>query len=137
MIVTAKSKAFSPSQVPGRLGKSLYKKIDGSYSYKTTSNSSEVRFTVLYQIPPEVSERYNLSQDEREKVNVMDLLLSITTYSNKIRVELVELSPKEKTVAFKTFPADLFIDMPKGTSSVVSFIRSSVYKEFDGYNVLF
>lgn len=137
MYVAINSSTLNTTKLPGVVGKALYKRLDGAYSYKTTSNTSEVKSTILYQIPVEVSDRYNLSREEREQVNVIDVLIALTTYSNKIRVEVVELSPEEKTIGFRTFPKEYFDNVPDGVQRVLAFVAKSVKKEFDGYDVLF
>lgn len=131
------AKQMEVTKLVNTVGKSLYKKLDGSYSFKKGNGFSEVKSTILYQIPKEVSDRYNLAQEEREKVNVMEVTISITTYSNKLRVEVIELSPEEKTIAFKTFKSDMFNNIQQGISVVYDFITSSIEKEFNGYEILF
>lgn len=125
------------SKIVNSVGKYLYGKLDGSYSFKKYSNSCEVKSTILYQIPKEVSDKYNLSKEEREQVNVMDVTVSITTYSNKVRVEVIEVSPEEKTIDFKTFKSNWFENVQTGLKYVYSFVTSSIEKEFEGYEVLF
>lgn len=131
------SKEVDVTKLPGIVGKFLNNRLDGSYSFKRTSNSSEVKSTILYQIPIDVSKKYNLSKSEREQVNVMDVLVSTTTYSNKVRVEVVELSPEEKTIGFRTFAKEKFKDVHSGCQEVLAFVAKSVRKEFEGYDVLF
>ena len=133
----ASNKGLNLSKTVNSVGKFLYKKLDGSYSMKKRSNTCEVKSTVLYQIPKEVSDKYNLSKEERDNVQVMDVLISVTTYSDKIRVEVVELSPEEKTIGFKTLGSKWFENMQDGLSEVWFFVTSSIEKEFEGYDVLF
>lgn len=135
--VVCRSATLDTTKLPGVVGKALYKRLDGAYSYKASSNTSEVKSTILYQIPVEVSDKYNLSQEERDQVNVMDVLIALTTYSNKIRVEVVELSPKEKTIGFRVFPKEYFENVQDGIQRVLAFVAKSIKKEFDGYDVLF
>lgn len=133
----ASNKSLNLSKTVNSVGKFLYKKLDGSYSMKKRSNTCEVKSTVLYQIPKEVSDKYNLSKEEKDNVQVMDVLISVTTYSDKIRVEVVELSPEEKTIGFKTLGSKWFENMQDGLSEVWFFVTSSIEKEFEGYDVLF
>lgn len=137
LIYVNSAKQMEVTKLVNTVGKSLYKRLDGSYSFKKGNGFSEVRSTILYQIPKEVSDRYNLVQEERDKVNAMDVMINITTYSNKIRVEVIELSPEEKTIAFKTFKSEAFSNIQQGLSTVYSFITSSIEKEFNGYEILF
>lgn len=125
------------SRLPGIVGKALYKRLDGAYSYKATSNTSEVKSTILYQIPVDVSNKYNLVQEEREQVNVMDVTISLTTYSNKVRVNVIEMSPNEKTLGHKTFVSEKFSNVQDGVQEVLTFVAKCIRKEFDGYDILF
>lgn len=125
------------NKVVNSLGKAIYKRLEGSYSFKKTSNMYEIKSTILYQIPKQISDKYNLVDEERNKVNVMDVTVNITTYSDKIRVEVIEVTPEEKTIAFKTFKSDWFDNIQTGINYVYSFITSSIEKEFNGYEFLF
>ena len=125
------------SKLPGIVGKALYKRLDGAYSYKATSNTSEVKSTILYQIPVDVSNKYNLAKEERDQVNVMDVAISLTAYSNKVRVNVIELSPEEKTLGHKTFVSEKFSNVQDGVQEVLAFVAKCVHKEFDGYDILF
>ena len=125
------------NKVVNSLGKAIYKRLEGSYSFKKTSNMYEIKSTILYQIPKQISDRYNLVDEERNKVNVMDVTVNITTYSDKIRVEVIEVTPEEKTIAFRTFKSDWFDNIQTGINYVYSFITSSIEKEFNGYELLF
>ena len=131
------SSTVNLNKVVNSLGKAIYKRLEGSYSFKKTSNMYEIKSTVLYQIPKRISDRYNLVDEERNKVNVMNVTVNITTYSNKIRVEVIEVTPEEKTIAFRTFKSDWFDNIQTGINYVYSFITSSIEKEFSGYELLF
>lgn len=135
-IVDATTNVSLP-KVVNSVGKYLYRKLDGSYSFKKTSNTAEVKSTILYQIPKEVSDRYNLDKDVRDEVKVMDITIDVTTYADKIRVNVIEVTPEEKTIGFKTFKSSIFQDMPTGLLNVYGFVTSSIEREFYGYTVLF
>lgn len=131
------SSTVNLNKVVNSLGKAIYKRLEGSYSFKKTSNMYEIKSTILYQIPKQISDKYNLVDEERNRVNVMDVTVNITTYSDKIRVEVIEVTPEEKTIAFKTFKSDWFDNVQTGINYVYSFITSSIEKEFNGYELLF
>ena len=135
-IVDASANVSLP-KVVNSVGKYLYRKLEGSYSFKKTSNTAEVKSTILYQIPKEVSDRYNLDKDVRDEVKVMDVTIDVTTYADKIRVNVIEVTPEEKTIGFKTFKSSIFQDMSTGLLNVYGFVTSSIEKEFYGYTVLF
>lgn len=136
MIISA-STTQEANKVCNTVAKSIKKKLDGAYKFEKSSNICELWSTILYQIPKDVSDRYGLDRPTREKVNVMDVLIHFTSYSGKIRVEVTELQPNEKTIGFKLFKLNAFDDMQKGIKSVMDFIQKSIEKEFDGYEILF
>lgn len=125
------------TKVANSVGKSIYKRLDGGYSFVKTSTGCEVRSTILYQIPLELSNKYNLSYEQKTQVNVMDVLISITTYSNKLRVEVVELTPEEKTIGFQTFKDSTFTNVQEGVAVVMNFVQRVIRDEFKDYDVLF
>ena len=117
--------------------KSLYKKLDGAYDIKTNSTTAEVKSTILYQIPAEVSDKYNLPDDTRNTVNQMDVRIDLATYSDKLRVEVVQLAPDEYTMGFKTFNSSTFDNVQKGIQKVFDWVKSTIEKQYSGYEVLF
>ena len=125
------------NKIVNSIGKYLYKNLEGSYSLKKHSNSCEVKFTVLYQIPKNVSDKYSLAKAERDKVNVMDVCADVATYGNVLRVEILQITPESKTVAFKSFKAPAPLNVQKFLKRVLQFVTSSIEKEYEGYEVLF
>ena len=136
MIISA-SDSIEMNKICNTVSKSIKKRFDGAYKYKKSSNICELWSTILYQIPKEVSDRYDLDYDTRKDVKVMDVLIHFTSYSGKLRIEVTELSPNEKTIGFKTFKQSIFNNMQKGVQSVYDFIKMSIEAEFNGYDILF
>lgn len=62
--------------------------------------------TVLYQIPQEVREKYNLPQTDEFDVKEMTLNLNITTYQNKLRFNVIE-QKSNMTIGHKVINLDL------------------------------
>lgn len=137
MYIYSSNNKIDNTKLVNIVGKSLYKRLDGAYSFKKLNGCSEVKSTVLYQIPKMISDRYNLPKEQRDNVQVMDITINVTTYSDKIRVEVIEISPEEKTIGFKTFRFIDFNNVQQGCEKVYSFITSSIKTEFEGYEVLF
>lgn len=137
MYIYCKSNNKDISSVMNSCAKSIYKKLDGAYSFKKLNNSSEVRSTILYQIPTDISDKYNLIKEERDKINVMDITIDFTNYSNKLRVNVIEITPEEKTLGHKSFPASTFENIQQGIQLVYEYICNSIKKEFQDYEIIF
>lgn len=131
------AKQLDLTKIKNSVAKSVYKKLDGAYSFKKGSTGCQVKTTVLYQIPHYISKRYSLNKEEADTVNVMNIEIQFTVYSNKLRVYLAELSPEEQTIGFKTFNKDVFDNMQNGVQEVLDFIHKIIIKKFEYYDFLF
>lgn len=91
------------SQTINSLGKYLYKNLSGAINYKKTANMFDIWTIVLYQIPAEIIKKYGITEDKYKDVNEMTININLTTYDQKIRVNLIEETPDELTLGSKTF----------------------------------
>ena len=135
--IVSASKVIDATKLVNTVANSLYKKLPGAYKKQKYSNECVVYSTILYQIPNDVAHKYSLPSELKDKVNQMDVKIGVATYSNKIRVSLVQISPLEKTIGFKTFKADTFNNVQQGVQKVLSFVSNAIEKEYEGYEVLF
>ena len=87
---------LSANQQVNRVGKYLYKNIDGAFKYKTSSNACDIYFTLLYQLPLE--SRDESKGKEYNDIHEITVDINITTYQNKIRVNVIEMTPKQRTL---------------------------------------
>lgn len=148
MIITA-AKRKSPHRGPtsgtqlqagqqvNRLGKYLYKHLDGAFKIQNTSNTCDVYVTVLYQIPLEVRKRYNMTEDKYQEVHEMTVNISITTYQNKVRVNVIEMTKGEKTIGFDLYQPEELIDLQSSAQKVFQRVCKRISKEFKDYDFLF
>ena len=118
-----------------RLGKYLYRHIDSAYKFKTSSNTCDVYMTVYYQVPylPDRPGGKKTYSDVME----MKLDISITTYQNKIRVNILEISPEETTIGFDLYHPDLVQDLPSLTEVVLDKIEKRVSNRYKDYEFMF
>ena len=86
------------SQSVNSIGKYLYKNLSGSINFKKSSNMFDIWTIVLYQIPSELIKKYNLTEDKYKEDHEMVININITTYQEKIRVNLIEETPDEVTL---------------------------------------
>lgn len=125
------------SQLVGRIGKYLYKHIDGAFKFKSSSNMYDVWITVLYQIPPRLVEKYKLTDPKYLDVNEMTVNINITTYQNKLRVNVIEVTPEEKTLGCDVIPPNKLQDLKQAFDLIMLKVRTRLTKEFSDFDFIF
>lgn len=118
-----------------KIGKYMYKHIASATSYKISGNMNDIYFTVLYEYPifsKDPNERLTYSDTFEMKLN-----LNITTYQNKIRINLIEVSPDEQTLGYFLYPTDSFIDMKKAFDQILRDIDRRLNKVFENYTFIY
>lgn len=132
MKILCNSKKFQGGQVVNKVGSYLYNHIDGAFKFEKSPNMYDVYFIVLYQIPEE-----NRTTAEDDEVHELPIDLNITTYQDKIRVNIIVQDEYEKTIGTKTFSYDKLNDLEKLRQTVLSFVEKKVTKEYQEYDFLF
>lgn len=132
MKILCNSKKFQGGQVVNKVGSYLYNHIDGAFKFEKSPNMYDVYFIVLYQIPEE-----NRTTAEDDEVHELSIDLNITTYQDKIRVNIIVQDEYEKTIGTKTFSYDKLNDLEKLRQTVLSFVEKKVTKEYQEYDFLF
>lgn len=132
MKILCSSKKFQGGQVVNKVGNYLYNHIDGAFKFEKSPNMYDVYFIVLYQIPEE-----NRTTGEDDEVHELPIDLNITTYEDKIRVNIIVQDEYEKTIGTKTFSYDKLDDLEKLRQTVLSFVEKKVTKEYQEYDFLF
>lgn len=123
------------STIVNRVGKYLYNHLDGAFKFQTSSNTFDVYTTVLYQLPryaqiPGKGPKYN-------DVHEMVLNLSITTYVNKVRVNIIEVSPEEKTIGFDVYEPSVLMDLEEAKRIIFQKVCKRISKAYQDYYFLF
>lgn len=116
------SKQMNANQQVNRLGKYLYKYLDSAFKYTTSSNTCDVYFLLLYQIPGQLD------------VQEMNIDISITTYQNKIRVNVIEISPEERTIGYSCYDPEFVKNLKEASLKIYQDILKKVskaYKDID------
>lgn len=119
-------------QVINAVGRYLYKHIDTAYSIKKSPNMVDVYFEIAYQLLPEYRK-----VKEDEEAHVMSININVTTYQNKIRVNVIEVSPEERTLGFDTFKLEIFENMNEGMRMVLDKVRNRMKRSFKEYDFYF
>ena len=87
VIYASHSKNKANGNLVNRIGQYLNKHIDGAYKMAFHPNECEIFTRMYYQVP-----------GNPETLDEMKFMISVTTYANKIRVNLIEDNEYEKTV---------------------------------------
>lgn len=123
------------NQLVNLIRKYLYKGIDGAYKYVQGANMCDVFMVVYFQAP--------IIPDDPSKpitygdVNEMTLDINITTYQNKIRVNVIELTPQERTIGHKVYAPEEMQDMKVARYTVLQQIIKQLYKAYNRYEFIF
>lgn len=132
MKILCSSRKFQGGQVVNKVGNYLYNHIDSAFKFEKYPNMYDVYFIVLYQISEE-----NRTTHKDDAVHELPIDLNITTYQDKIRVNIIVQDEYEKTIGTKTFSYDKLDDLEKLRQTVLSFVEKKVTKEYEEYDFLF
>lgn len=115
-------------QVVKKLGKWLSKNMPNAFKYTSGANESSVYFTIYYLEYTDPSIDYN-----NEELDEMVVEINITTYANKIRVNVIERTPEEFTVGHIVYPPDKSADWVNLRGVVIGDILKKIQKRFTDY----
>lgn len=118
--------SFDAGQMINKVGKYLKKNIDGAYKISFHPMECEVFTRMYYQIP-EIAE----SLDE------IDFIISITSYANKLRINLTENNEMEKTIGQLILKPEELKDLNIVRKRVLQMIKKSINKEFDSFDFVY
>lgn len=126
---------LSANQQVNRVGKYLYNNLDGAFKYKTSSNTCDVYFTLLYQLPldmqePDKGKEYN-------DVHEITVDINITTYQNKVRVNVIEMTPMQRTLGYDLYEPYVLENLENAKKRIFNKIIKRVSKAYSEYDFLF
>ncbi|MCM1222050.1 MAG: hypothetical protein NC548_47030 [Lachnospiraceae bacterium] len=129
-IRSASQPILPASKQVNRVGKYLYKHLDGAFRYAADRNMYDVYVTLLYQLKPECGGETN---DVRE----MTININITTYQNKIRINTIEMNPVERTLGFDLMKPEEMMDLEKAQKIIIWKVGNRIRKAYKDYLILF
>lgn len=109
---------YEANQMVNKIGKYLYKYIDGAFKFKISSNMCDVYLSIYYQEP---------GQDLEE----MQVDLNITTYQNKIRVNLIEITPQERTIGYDVYKPEDIRDLEYAKYIILKNVRKRIERAYE------
>lgn len=118
------------SQQVNRVGKYLYKHLDGAYEFRKSGNMYDVYCTLLY----ELKEDYGGTKND---VQEMTININITTYQNKLRINTIEMTPQERTLGFDLMKPEELVDLQTAMAIIQRKVGNRIRKAYKEYIVLF
>lgn len=112
-----------------RIGKYLNQKLDGAYKIKFYPMECEVYVRMMFEIP-----------ENRESFGEIRFMISIVSYQNKLRINITEISSKEKTVGqiiIKSADLDTMSDFREIRDKIYNSIEKFLGKEYPGYYLVY
>ena len=131
---TSNNRKMQGGQYVNKVGRYLYEHIDGAFKVDKSPNMYDIWLTLLYQIPSEY-----LTESEKEDVDVQELTinLNVTTYDDKLRVNIIVEDEYEKTIGTKTFSFAKLDNLEWLRLEILKFIRKKLEKEYEDYYFYF
>ena len=114
------------AQKVNKLGKYLRKHIDGAYKIGFSPNMCDVYITLYYQKP-----------GDAETFRTLNFDINITTYQEKVRVNVTAMDDMEKTIAQLVYKPDQLEPIADAVRKVYEDICSKVEHEYEDYDFVF
>lgn len=121
-------------QYVNKVGRYLYEHLDSAFKVDKSPNMYDIWLTLLYQIPSEY-----LTESEKDDVDVQELTinLNVTTYDDKLRINIIVEDEYEKTIGTKTFSFAKIDNLEWLRLEILKFIRKKLEKEYGDYDFYF
>lgn len=116
---------FNPGQYVNKLGKYLYKHIDSAYKITFSANTCDIYMFIYYQ---EVG---------NDTLYEMHFDISITTYQNKLRMNIIEISPEERTIGHDTFDETVLKNFDLALRKMYATLRKRLDKAYQDYEFIY
>lgn len=118
-----------------KIGKYLYKNIETAYKCVTSSNTCDVYMVVYY----DYSYPGEKPDDEQQVSDLMemDINLSLTTYKNKIRVNIYELTPDDYTIGFLRYEPEELDNLEYAKKLILNDVIDKISNRYSKYEFMF
>ena len=113
-------------KVTSGIVKYLRKNIDGAYKIAFHPMECEVFMYMYYQVP-----------ENADTLDEMKFIISITSYANKIRINLTEDTKYEKTIGQLILQPEEVTDLNTVRKRVLTMVKKSINKEFAEFDFVF
>ena len=119
------------NQQINRIGKYLYHNTDGAVSYRTEPNKSIVTFLMYFQDDP------NTVAQSDFNLNEIKIEIDVTTYNNKVRVDMIELDPNQRTLGYYLYSPESTQDMKYIRNDILNKLNKRIRKFYGQFLYLY
>ena len=127
-------------QQVNKIAKYLKKHIDGAYKLSFNPGmSADVYITIYYQIPGDVLQlmkKYDAKGID-DSMKSMDIDISLTSYQNKIRINVIRMDDGEKTLGHFVMKPDEVKDLDNVLGTIKDKVANFIEKEYADYDFAF
>lgn len=109
-----------------KVGKYLNQNLDGAYMIKFHPMECEVFLRLLFE-----------SEEDRDVFGDVRFIISIVSYQNKIRVNVTEISEREKTIGQFILKEEELQDLIVIRDRIEKAINKFIQKEYPGYYLVY
>lgn len=113
-------------QQVNRIGKYLYKHIDGAYKIAFSPNTCDIYMSMYYQVP-----------GDSDSFEEMRFNISITTYQKKLRINTTEITDMEKTIGQDIYKPEELMDLESARKRIYANIVKHISHEYQDYDFVF
>lgn len=121
------------NQKVNQIGRFIGRNVDGIVRTLKSGNMYDVWFKVLYEIP----DKGPLYKKVSDEVFEMIININITTYQNKLRVNVIGPPPDDKTIGHAVFKPELIEDVNEAKNLIMDKVKIFIEKEFKDYDFIF
>lgn len=126
----------STNQLVNQVGRYLYNHIDGAYKAVKRSNVYDIYMDVYYQLP-RLQQVPGREAEGYNDMHEMKLNISLTTYQNKIRVNIHEITPEQWTFGYILIPPEYLQDIHNAQKLIYDKVCQKIQKRYEDYLFLF
>lgn len=121
------------------IAKHMKKNLGGAYKLTIGANTCDVYFLIYYEVPKLHKLIGNSpGKEEYNKVHEMHIDLNITTYQNKVRVNLIEITPEERTIGYDLYKPEIIQDdIVKARELIWNKVQKRLEKAHEEYDFVF
>lgn len=112
--------------IVNKVGKYLKNNIDGAYKIKFSPMECEVTMRMYYQVP-----------GEPDTTDEMQFLLNITSYQNKVRVNITEDTAMEKSIGQVILTPEELNNLTLAKRKILSKVKRFIEKEYSEYDFIY
>lgn len=129
-------KPISTNQLVNQVGQYLYKHIDSAYKAVRSSNTYDIYMFVYYQLP-RLQQIPGKEKEGYNDVHQMNINISLTTYQNKIRVNIHELTPNQWTFGYILVPPENLKTVEDSRQLIYEKVIQKIKNHYKDYLFLF